>query len=96
MTYEYTLIYSRPSTDTSFYTAPENVIAYINATWRTDGMYVTEESLSADGFEKIIKITFKDVETWLRFIDDPVIKDSLSERNAYHTEHDITVMRLEG
>jgi len=43
MTYEYTLIYSRPSADTPFYTAPENVIEYINAIWRTGGMYITEE-----------------------------------------------------
>jgi hypothetical protein len=96
MTYEYTLIYSRPSADTPFYTAPENVIEYINAIWRTGGMYITEESLSDDGLEKIIKVTFKDVDTWLQFIDDPVIKDSLSGRNVYHAENDITVIRLEG
>jgi len=52
--------------------------------------------LSDDGLEKIIKVTFKDVDTWLQFIDDPVIKDSLSGRNVYHAENDITVMRLEG
>jgi|APGre2960657404_1045060.scaffolds.fasta_scaffold12263_3 hypothetical protein len=96
MTYEYTLIYSRSSADTPFYTATENILDYIDAVWRTDGKYTTEESLTDDGLTKIIRVIFKDIDLWLEFIDDPIIKLSLAERNAYHLENNITVTRLEG
>ena len=96
MTYEYIIIYSRLSVDTPFYTVPENIIDYIDAVWRADGVYTTEESLSDDGLTKIIKVTFKDTESWLQFIDDPIIKSTFNDRNAYHIANDITVTRLEG
>ena len=96
MTYEYTLIYSRLSADTPFYPIPQNITDYIDTTWRTDAMMITTESLSDDGLTKISRVIFKDVNVWLQFIDDPVIKTYLAERNTYHAEHDITVTRLEG
>jgi hypothetical protein len=96
MTYEYTLIYSRTNTDTPFYTPPEHIKDYIDIVWRADGIYTTSESMSDDGFVKIIVVTFKDTESWLQFIDDPIIKSTFSDRNAYHIANDITVTRLEG
>lgn len=96
MTYEYTLIYSRASAEIPFYTAPENIKDYINAVWHTDGKYATEESLTDDGLTKIIRVIFKDIDLWLEFIDDPIVKLSMAERNAHHLENNITVTRLEG
>jgi hypothetical protein len=95
MTYEYMVVYTRLSTGTPFYPIPENVRDYIDAVWRIDDIMITSEALSDDGLTKISGVIFKDVESWLQFIDDPIIKLYLSERNAYHIENDITVTRLE-
>jgi hypothetical protein len=96
MTYEYTLICSRASAETPFYSAPENIKDYVDSVWRTDGKYTTEESLTDDGFTKIIRVIFKDINIWLEFIDDPIVKSTFSARDDYHLENGITVIRLEG
>ena len=96
MTYDYTIIYSRPSTAIPFYTLSPNVIQHIDTVWRVDDKMITSETLSEDGLTKISNITFKDVNIWLEFIDDPVIKTYIVDRNVYHAENDITVIRLEG
>jgi hypothetical protein len=96
MIHEYTLIYSRASTETPFYTAPENIKDYVDEVWRTDGKYTTEESLTDDGLTKIIRVIFKDINLWLEFIEDPIIKTSMAERNSYLIQNNITVTRLEG
>ena len=96
MTYEYTIIYTRLSADTPFYPIPQNITDYIDTTWRTNEMMVTTESLSDDGLTKISRVIFKDVDAWLQFIDDPIIKIYLADRNTYHNENAITVTRLEG
>jgi hypothetical protein len=96
MTYDYTIIYSRVSADTPFYPIPQNVLDHIDSVWRADDKMITSETLSEDGLTKISNITFKDVNIWLEFIDDPVIKTYIVDRNVYHAENDITVIRLEG
>lgn len=94
MTYEYNVICSRASTETPFYTAPENVTNHIDAVWRPDGKYATEEVLTEDRLTKIVRVTFKDVEHWLEFINDPIINLAFNERNEYNIVNDITVTRL--
>ena len=96
MTYDYTIIYTRPSTDIPFYTPLPNVIQHIDTVWRADDKMVTSEILSDDGLTKISNITFKDVTQWLEFIDDEIIKVYIADRNNYHSENSITITRLEG
>ena len=96
MTYEYTIIYTRPDTNTPFYTIPQTVVDYINTVWRVDDKFLTSESLTEDGCTKISNVIFKDISDWLEFIDDPIIKSYIADRNVYHEETGITITRLEG
>jgi hypothetical protein len=71
-------------------------VDHIDSVWRIDDKMVTSENMSDDGLTKISRVIFKDANVWLEFIDDPIIKIYLADRNAYHVANDITVTRLEG
>jgi hypothetical protein len=93
MTYNYSLIYTRLSTETPFFTVSPELTAHIDTKWRAPGALVTSKTMSVDGLTKTSNVSFNNYTTWLEFIDDPVIIAYLTERNTYHVINNITVTR---
>jgi len=84
----------RPSTDVEWYKTPNNVLDYINTTYRfgTGQLRKTEFTLSDDGLTLTMASTWASIEAHEAFMADPVVAANFTAMEAYNIQNNIAAM----
>jgi len=90
MSYKYSRITFRPTTDISFWEWPDEITQYVADTYDATGLREScTVTVTDDGLIQTRTSVWKDRASHIKFCNDPTLVHVWIMRDSYHAEHEI-------